>query len=71
MPVMRMLGMAPQLSTWSAEHACSNIFAAQDIKLHIKPMPKKLTFVPDVLTKLLSKAIMFSVRTISPKLPWG
>ena len=62
-----MLGIAAQAFKRLAAHAFSNIFAAQDIKLHIKPMPKKVTFVPDVLTKLASKAVMFSVSTNNPQ----
>lgn len=57
-PVMSMLGIAPHILEWWL-----SIFTAQDIKLHIKPMPKKVTFVPDILTKLMSKAVMFSVST--------
>lgn len=41
--------------------AKSAVFASQDIKLHIKPMPKKLAMVPAIITKLVSNSIMFSV----------
>ena len=42
---------------------------SQDIKLHIKPMPKKLAFVPAIITKLVSNSIMFSVSIIRHPLP--
>lgn len=44
---------------------------SQDIKLHIKPMPKKLAFVPAIITKLVSNSIMFSVSIVSLSLPFS
>lgn len=31
-----------------------------DIELHIKPMPKQVPFVPDLVTKVVSNAVMFT-----------
>lgn len=45
------------------------VFASQDIKLHIKPMPKKLAMVPAIITKLVSNSVMFTVSIISDPLP--
>lgn len=36
----------------------------QDIELHIKPMPKQVPFVPDLVTKVISNAVMFTVSSL-------
>jgi len=34
--------------------------------MHIKPMPKQVPFVPDLVTKVVSNAVMFTVSSSQP-----